>query len=310
MAIIPMGPPQSVPIFSGFDYVTVDAEHRRVYAAHGGSNALLIVDADTGKVLRQVKVGPMHGVAFDPASGHVFTGNGDDKSVSEVDPETGKVLRSVDVGGLVDAVIIDAATHRLYADEDDGTHLYVIDTATMKLVKSVDLPGHKPEYLAVDPATHNVYQNIANTAELVTVDGTALKVIADVKTPELTNNHPLQYDPQFKQIVTGGANGVFSVYSPAGKKLFQVDGPKGVDQCDLDRESHTMACAGRGETPGSSMITVMALQANAAPKIVAQLPVHAGTHTIAIDGKTKNMWTVYASPDGSGDFVQRYSLEK
>ena len=43
-------PPQPVPVFSGFDYVTIDAQRRRVYAAHGGSKALLIVDADSGKV--------------------------------------------------------------------------------------------------------------------------------------------------------------------------------------------------------------------------------------------------------------------
>ena len=103
MSITAAAPPQQVPVFGGFDYVTVDAVHRRVYAAHGGSQALLIVDADTGK-MSQVRVGPMHGVAFDPASGHVFTGNGDDKSISEVDPETKKVLRSVDLPGLIDAI--------------------------------------------------------------------------------------------------------------------------------------------------------------------------------------------------------------
>ena len=64
-------PPQPVPVFSGFDYVTIDAQRRRVYAAHGGSKALLIADADSGKVLGQVRVGPMAGSAIDPATGHV-----------------------------------------------------------------------------------------------------------------------------------------------------------------------------------------------------------------------------------------------
>ena len=63
-----VAPPQPVPIYSGFDYLTVDAQRRRVYAAHTESNALLIVDADSGNVLGQVKVGNLHGVAVDPAS--------------------------------------------------------------------------------------------------------------------------------------------------------------------------------------------------------------------------------------------------
>ena len=37
--------------YSGFDYVTIDAVNRRVYAAHGGSGRLLVADADTGKVI-------------------------------------------------------------------------------------------------------------------------------------------------------------------------------------------------------------------------------------------------------------------
>src|ERR1700679_31824 len=97
--LTPALPPQAVPVFGGFDYVTVDAQRRRVYAAHGGGNALLIVDADTGKVIGQVRVGRMAGVAVEPVSGHVFTGNGSDRSVSEVDPVTMKNLRSVDVDG-------------------------------------------------------------------------------------------------------------------------------------------------------------------------------------------------------------------
>ncbi|MBV9737882.1 MAG: hypothetical protein JO177_06895, partial [Candidatus Eremiobacteraeota bacterium] len=86
MPIVPVDQPQHVPVIGGFDYVTVDAAHRRVYAAHGGSRSLLVVDADSGKILGQVRVGPMSGVAVDPVTGHVFTGNGTWRNLSEVDP--------------------------------------------------------------------------------------------------------------------------------------------------------------------------------------------------------------------------------
>ncbi|MBV8081354.1 MAG: hypothetical protein JOY86_00060, partial [Candidatus Eremiobacteraeota bacterium] len=104
MLIAPVSPPAAVPIYSGFDYVTVDAQRRRVYAAHTGSRSLLIVNADSGAVIGQVRVGPMHGVAVDPATGHVFTGDGEANSVSEVDPVAMKVLNSADVGGTIDAI--------------------------------------------------------------------------------------------------------------------------------------------------------------------------------------------------------------
>ena len=54
---------------------------------------MLIVDADSGKVIGQVRVGPMAGSAIEPLTGHVFTGNGEDDSSKAVGVLVGFVLR-------------------------------------------------------------------------------------------------------------------------------------------------------------------------------------------------------------------------
>ncbi|HKW45378.1 MAG TPA: hypothetical protein VJN22_06945, partial [Candidatus Eremiobacteraceae bacterium] len=74
MAIVPAFPPQKVIIESGFDYLGADSDRRRIYAAHSGSGALTVVNADTGKILGQVDVGLLHGVAVNPDNGHIYTG--------------------------------------------------------------------------------------------------------------------------------------------------------------------------------------------------------------------------------------------
>ena len=127
MPIVPATVAQPVNPGGGFDYVAVDGARRRVYAAHGGAGGLLIADADTGNVIGIVSVGDMAGVAVNPANGHIFTGNGDNRSVSEVDPETQQILRTVPTSGPVDAIQYDPALDRIYADEDDGTKMWVID---------------------------------------------------------------------------------------------------------------------------------------------------------------------------------------
>jgi len=303
MPLLPAIPPQPVPVYGGFDYVTVDVVRRRVYAAHTGSRALLVVDADSGKVVGQVRVGPMHGVAVDPVTGQVFTGDGDGRSVSEVDPVALKVLRSVDVDGPVDAVAYDPGNGHIYADEDDGTRIFVIDAKTMKQIGTVALPGDKPEYLAVDPDTHDVYQNISSDGEYVVVDGTTLKVKQTVHTPELTANHPLQYDPGLHHVLVGGTNGVLSVYDTSGKRLASVEIQPHVDQCSSDLSAHTIACAGNGE------VTLVRDGAAGPPVVVAREPVPKGVHTLAIDSKTGRVWIVWASQDPAhpGDFVQAYT---
>jgi DNA-binding beta-propeller fold protein YncE len=296
-------PPQPVPVFSGFDYVTIDAQRRRVYAAHGGSKALLIVDADTGKVLGQVRVGPMAGSAVDPVTGNVFTGNGEGDSVSEVDPVAMKVLRSVDTSGPVDAIQYDPSNGHIYADEDDGTHMFVIDAKTFKLIKSIVLPGHKPEFLTIDPQTHDVYQNIDDLSEIAVIDPETLTVKRTIPTPEIKANHPLQYDPDFHQLVVGGTSGstgIMSAYTRDGKKIGSITTAR-FDQCNLDHAQHILACAGGGG------ITRIQLKNDAAPEIIDTTAVNGGVHTTAIDPTSHAVFTVWANRDGSGDFVQKFT---
>jgi hypothetical protein len=301
MPILPVAPPQPVPIYSGFDYVTVDAAHRRVYAAHSASGALLVVDADSGSVIGQVRTGPIHGVAVDPATGHVFTGSSE-MSVGEVDPATLKVVREVDVDGPVDAIAYDPGTGRIYADEDNGTRIFVIDAATFKVTSTITIPGHKPEFLAVDPADHDLYQNIADLGEYVEIDRDTLKVKKTVSTPELTSNHPLQYDAGYKHVLVGGKNGVLSTYDDHGKLLSQTPVQLNIDQCNLDPASHVLACAGGGK------LTAVRANADGTATMLGEADMPKGVHTVAIDSATGHFWVVWAAPNG--DFVQAYALGK
>ncbi len=304
MALIPMAPPIPVPLAGGFDYVTVDALHRRVYAAHTAADSLLIVDADSGAIEHQIPVGPMHGVAYSRDGTKVYTGNGDAKSVSESDPGTFKVLRSVSVAGPVDAIAFDETNKHIYADEDDGTQIFVIDAVTMKQIATIKLPGHKPEYLAIDPSTHAVYQNIADKSEVVTIDPQKLEVATTIPTPELVNNHPLQFDAAFRQLVVGGANGVLSIYDADGKKQFETTMPTHVDQCDLDQEAQRLACA------AGTGFSVFALAEHEPPKLIGTYAGAYRTHTLAFDAKTHDIWAVMvdeASGKNTG-YIQRFAI--
>ncbi len=305
MLLVPVGPPHTVPVISGFDYVAADAARRRIYAAHTGSQALLIVDADNGKVLGQVDMGgPVHGVAVDPASGHVFTGDGQARTVSEVDPSTQKVLNSTDVAGNVDAIAYDPGLHRIYADEDDGTRIFVIDSRTMKHAATVKLPGHKPEYLAIDPQTHRVYQNIADINEIAVIDPATLKVVRTIRTPELTKNHPLQYDAAHHLILAGGKNGVLAAYTTGGTLVSRTHITPSVDQCDLNAGTQEIACAGGGE------VDVVKISSGGELQSVATLhiPQSGGdAHTLAYDPKTNDVWVVWSASDG--DAVQRFTVK-
>lgn len=275
--------------------MTTDPARHRVYAAHTGSDALLIVDARSGAV-SQVEVGPMHGVAVDPADGAVYTGNGTDQTIAKVDPVAGKVVGGLNVPGNVDGIAYDPGLHRLYADEDNGSHVYVIDTVSMKHVATIVLPSSDPEAMAIDPATHVLYQNLNDRNSIAVVDPKTLKVIKIIKTPQIVHNHPLLFSPQLNQLVVAGKNGVMSAYSPSGKHLGDGKVQVNIDQCSLGQSGTVAVCAGDG------VITLVKLTRDGAPRTVATLDTKQDVHTVGIDEALARVWIVY--PARSGDFIE------
>jgi hypothetical protein len=298
MPITVAAPPQRVQVFGGFDYVTVDEARHRAYAAHTRSEHLMIVDTRAGKVLAQVDVGPMHGVAVDPNTGIVFTGDGTDQAVSKVDPSMAKVVAHVDVPGNIDAIAYDPSHRRIYADQDGGGSVYVIDAATMKQIGTIAMPADDLESPAVDPKTGVLYQNLANGGGFAVIDPATLKVVKVVKTPQLQDNHPLTFSPSADQVIVGGANGVLSAYTADGTHVGDVAVQPHIDQCGTGSRGDLVVCAGRG------IVTVVAVKKGAAPRVVGRLDTgHRGLHTVGIDEATNDIWVVFS--DTRGDWVQR-----
>ncbi len=297
MPISIAAPPQPVAIFSGFDYVTVDETRQRVYAAHSASRRLLVVDASTGRVLAQVAVGPMHGVAVDPASGVIFTGNGTDQTLSEVDPSSLQVTAKLGVPGEIDAIAYDPVRRRIYADQQGGGSVYIIDAQTMKLAGTIAMPANHLESPAVDPRTGTLYQNLADGGGFAIIDPASLGVTI-VKTPQLTNNHPLIFSPAADQVIVGGVNGVISAYASDGTHVGDAQVQPDIDQCNTGSRGNLVVCAGRG------IVSVLAVARGSAPRVLARFDTgHKGLHTVGIDESTNAIWVVYA--DQNGDWVQR-----
>jgi DNA-binding beta-propeller fold protein YncE len=298
MPIAVAAPPERVPAFSGFDYMTVDETRHRVYAAHGKSDRLLVVDSATGTVTGQVDVGPMHGLAVDPPTGVVFTGNGTDQTVSKVDPVAMQVLASVTVPGNIDGMAYDPTRGRIYADQDGGGNVYVIDGKTMKLIGTIAMPADDLESISVDPATGTIYQNLANGGGFAIVDPGTLGVLKVVKTPQLEKNHPLVFAPAANQVIVGGINGVVSAYTPDGTLVGNASVQPHIDQCSTGAKGALVACAGQG------IVSILAVTSGAAPKVVATVDTgHRGIHTIGIEEGAGNVWVVWS--DAKGDWVQR-----
>ncbi|WP_373063552.1 YncE family protein [Gemmatimonas sp.] len=99
----------------GWDYLTIDAEARRLYVSH--ATRMVVVDIDHDTVVGELRDTPgIHGVALAPALGRGYASNGRDSSVTIFDLEKLSVLGRVKVtGAKPDAIHFDALTLKVTA---------------------------------------------------------------------------------------------------------------------------------------------------------------------------------------------------
>jgi DNA-binding beta-propeller fold protein YncE len=175
----------------------------------------------------------------------------------------------------------------------------VIDTNTFKHVATIKLPGHKPEYIVVDPQTHDVYQNIATDSEVSVIDPKTLTATRVISTPNIRNNHPLQFNSNNRTLLVGGENGVLAVYKLDGTQAGTAALPGRTDQCSFEASRSWLACA------SNSSVVLYSVPNSGAPTVLAQTMVNEHMHTVAIDSATGRIWAVWGSP--AGDFVQGFT---
>ena len=195
---------------------------------------------------------------------------------------------------------------RIYADEDDGTRIFVIDARTFKQIATIALPGHKPEYIQVDPKTQTVYQNIASddptVSQIAVIDQYSFTLAHAIPTPFLKSNHPLQYDARDHALFVAGENQILAVYHPSGKLLHRVTYPGRVDQCSWDAGRRWLACAGGG-------ITLFSYDGVNDPKLLGTLTLARGVHTTAIDPSTGTIWVVWNDAATKAAWIQGFTYK-
>ena len=140
-----------------WDYLAIDSAARRLYVSR--STHVNVVDLKTGAVVGDVpNTSGVHGIAFDPKSGHGFTSNGRANTVTIFGLKTLAKVAEVPVGANPDCIVFDPATERVFTFNGGSNDATAIDGATGKVLGTVALPG-RPEYAVAD-GKGMLYDNI------------------------------------------------------------------------------------------------------------------------------------------------------
>ncbi len=162
----------------GWDYLTVDSEHKLLYVPR--STHTLVLDAKSGKTVADIPGQKRnHGVCIVPSAGRGFITDGTDASVTIFDLKTYAVLGKVKAAEDADGLIHDPASGKvLVVCGDAGVMIPIspnVDPASGKADPAVELGG-KPEFLAAD-GKGKAYINLVEKDLVAVVDTKTMKVI-------------------------------------------------------------------------------------------------------------------------------------
>ena len=273
----------------GWDYLAIDSDARRLYISR--STHVMIVDADTGKVVGDVPDTPgVHGIALIPSLIRGFTSNGRAGSVTMFS------LLSLAVGGKFvtgqnpDAIVYDPASNLIFTMNGGSNDSTAIDPIAGSVSGTIPLDG-KPEFAVAD-GTGYVYVNIEDAAIMDQIDSQGLRVRRRWQMKPCESPTGLSMDRVHRRLFAGCGNQKMLVMNADnGEVVATLPIGRGVDATAFD-PSTGFAFASNG---ADGTLTVIHEDSPAKFSVVENVETQRGARTMALDEKTHNVYLVTAS---------------
>jgi DNA-binding beta-propeller fold protein YncE len=269
----------------GWDYLTVDPEHKLLYVPR--SSHTMVLDAATGKTVADIPGQKRnHGVAIVPSAGRGFITDGQDASVTVFDLKTYAVLGKVKAADDADGVIYDPASGKvLVVCGDAGVMVPIpadVDLKTGKADPAVDLGG-KPEFLTTD-GKGKAYINLEDKDQVAVVDTKTMKVVS--KWPVSPGGSPvgMAMDTAHRRLFVGCRK---------PQKLIVMSADDGKVIADLPIGAGVDATAFDGNAFASCRDGTLAVAGETAPgkfQIVQNVSTPRGARTMGLDPTTHTIY--------------------
>ncbi len=271
-----------------WDYLMINPEARRLYIAR--ETRVMILDMDTFRVVQEIaNVNGVHGVALVPEFNRLFTSNGRDGKFGIYDLKTLEKLGEAKAGANPDAIVYDAASHRVFAFDKGGTAATVLDAKTGEVVGSIELGG-SPEFAVSDGKGH-VYVNLEDKSEIARIDTARLTVLNHWPLNPGKSPSGLAMDTEHRRLfsacresrtleVMDADNGTILASLPIGA---------GTDAVAFDPASQTVFSSN-----GDGTLTVIHEDALDKFHVIQTVVTQAGARTMALDVNKHQVWLVTA----------------
>jgi len=230
---------------TGWDYLSIDPDARRLYVTHGSH--IVVIDLDAGRTVGDIPDTPgVHGFAIARDLGRGFSSNGAEAKVSVVELATLKTLGKIGTQEGPDAILYEPGRKEVYAFDGRAHAATVISAPTGEVVATLPLPG-KPEFAAADPAANRVFVNIEDKNEIVAIDTAQHQIANTWPIAPGESASGMAFDATQHRLFIGCENKLMlMIDSTNGKVIASVPIGSGVDANAFDPELH-LAFSSNGE---------------------------------------------------------------
>jgi YVTN family beta-propeller protein len=126
--------------------VAVSPDGRTVYVTDTVASTVAVINAATGRITSQIKVGQMPWQAVISADGRtVYVADADSNAVSIINTAANKVSDTVTIPGDPDTLALTPNGQQLWVGQNTAAFVTVLDTASKTIVGTINLGGDEPQ---------------------------------------------------------------------------------------------------------------------------------------------------------------------
>jgi YVTN family beta-propeller protein len=199
-----------------WDYVKVDEQANRVYISH--ETQVQVLDSRSLRLLATIPNTPgVHGIAIAPEFHRGFISAGLASTVIVFDTRTLKETARLPAGQKPDCILYDPATKRVFAMNGDSGTTTVIEAATSKVERTVELGGG-PEFSVAD-GEGNIFINLKAQDHLIQFDSRSLTVVNRWPTSPCSTPASLAVDVANHRLFLGCRSKVMAVMDSSNGRV-------------------------------------------------------------------------------------------
>ena len=183
---------QAIPlprVHGGFNHMSVDDQHHRLFAPAPADGMLEVVDLTSGKLWRSLPAKRPTTALYAPDTRQLYLTSGRDLVIYD---DTLRVIASIDLHSRLDELQYDASARELIIGRmsPGETGIAIVTVPAGKLAATVTLPS-SPQGLAIEPGARRLFVNLPDDGAVVVIDLQKRKAVATWKLKGASDNFPI-----------------------------------------------------------------------------------------------------------------------